>query len=62
MAAIPLMNSLASTHSKTRKAYNLAAQKYHDLFHNEIHEKEYDWKMLDLRSISWRGEIPTTSR
>ena len=46
-----LMNSLASTHSKTRKAYNLAAQKYRDLFHNKIHEKEYDWKKRDLRLI-----------
>jgi len=41
------MNSLAATHSKTRQAYNLAAQKYHDLFHNEINEKEYDRKLLD---------------
>lgn len=47
MALKSLMNSLASTHSKTRKAYNLAAQKYHDLFHNEIHEKEYNRKLLD---------------
>jgi SAM-dependent methyltransferase len=30
------MNSLAATHSKTRKAYNLAAQKYHDLFHGNF--------------------------
>ena len=31
----------------TRQAYNLAAQKYHDLFHNEMNEKEYDRKLLD---------------
>ena len=41
------MSSLASTHAKTRKAYDLAAQKYHDLFHNELREKEYDRKLLD---------------
>jgi len=33
---------------KTRRAYNLAAQKYHDLFCNEIAEKEYDRNLLDL--------------
>ena len=31
----------------TRQAYNLAAQKYHDLFHNEMNEKEYDRNLLD---------------
>ncbi|MCP4538639.1 MAG: class I SAM-dependent methyltransferase [Chloroflexi bacterium] len=33
--------------SKTRQAYNLAAQKYHDLFHNEMNEKAYDQNLLD---------------
>lgn len=33
--------------SKTRQAYNLAAQRYHDLFHNEMNDKEYDRKLLD---------------
>ncbi|MBP1766905.1 MAG: methylase involved in ubiquinone/menaquinone biosynthesis [Candidatus Aminicenantes bacterium] len=32
---------------QTRRAYNLAAQAYHDLFHNELAEKEYDRKLLD---------------
>jgi len=41
------MDSLASTHSKTRQAYNLAAQEYHDLFHDELREKGYDRKLLD---------------
>jgi ubiquinone/menaquinone biosynthesis C-methylase UbiE len=41
------MNPRAFTLSKTRKAYNQAAQKYHDLFHNEVQEKEYDRKLLD---------------
>ncbi len=33
--------------SKTRQAYNLVAQRYHDLFHNEMNEKEYDRRLLD---------------
>lgn len=41
------MDSLEIVHSKTRQAYNLAAQRYHDLFHNEMNEKEYDRNLLD---------------
>lgn len=41
------MDSLKSINSLTRQAYNLAAQKYHDLFHKEMDEKEYDRKLLD---------------
>lgn len=41
------MDSLKSINSLTRNAYNLAAQKYHDLFHNEMNEKEYDRNLLD---------------
>jgi ubiquinone/menaquinone biosynthesis C-methylase UbiE len=41
------MDTLDSINSLTRQAYNLAAQKYHDLFHNEMNEKEYDLKLLD---------------
>ena len=41
------MDSLKQISSLTRQAYNLAAQKYHDLFHNEMNEKEYDRKLLD---------------
>ena len=41
------MDSLEHINSLTRQAYNLAAQKYHDLFHNEMNEKEYDRKLLD---------------
>ena len=41
------MDSLNLINSKTREAYNLAAQKYHELFHNEMQEKEYDRKLLD---------------
>lgn len=42
-----MVNSLQSINSFTRQAYNLAAQKYHDLFHNEMNKKEYDRKLLD---------------
>ena len=41
------MDSLKSINSFTRQAYNLAAPKYHNLFHNEMNEKEYDRKLLD---------------
>ena len=41
------MDSLKSINSLTQQAYNLAAQKYHDLFHKEMNEKEYDRKLLD---------------
>jgi SAM-dependent methyltransferase len=39
--------SLESVNSKTRRAYNLAAQRYHDLFHDELRDKEYDRRLLD---------------
>jgi len=41
------MDALKSINFLTRQAYNLAAQKYHDLFHNEMNEKEYDRKLLN---------------
>ena len=41
------MDTLKSINLLTRQAYNLAAQKYHNLFHNEMNEKEYDRKLLD---------------
>jgi len=41
------MDSLEETNSKTRQAYDLAARKYHDLFHDEMNEKEYDRNLLD---------------
>jgi SAM-dependent methyltransferase len=42
------MESLRLIQAKTRSAYNLAARKYHDLFHNEMAEKEYDRRLLDV--------------
>lgn len=41
------MDSLELVHAKIRSAYNLAAQRYHDLFHNELTEKQYDRNLLD---------------
>ena len=41
------MDLIKTIHSKTRHAYNLAAQKYHELFHNELNEKAYDRNLLD---------------
>ena len=41
------MDTLESINALTRQTYNLAAQKYHDLFHNEMNEKEYDRKLLN---------------
>lgn len=40
------MDSLTSINRKTRHAYNLAAQRYHQLFHNEMNEKDYDRQLL----------------
>ncbi len=42
-----VMESLDSIHAKTRKAYNLVAHKYHELFHDELRGKEYDRRLLD---------------
>lgn len=41
------METLDSIHSKTRNAYNLAADRYHELFHNEMNEKEFDRNLMD---------------
>ncbi|MEW5870964.1 MAG: GNAT family N-acetyltransferase [Chloroflexota bacterium] len=41
------MQTLELIHAQTRQAYNLAAQRYHDLFHDEMNEKPYDRQLLD---------------
>ena len=41
------MDPLHVVNARTRQAYNLAAQRYHDLFHNEMSEKAYDRDLLD---------------
>jgi ubiquinone/menaquinone biosynthesis C-methylase UbiE len=50
------MDTLEHINSMTRHAYNLAAQKYHDLFHNEMNEKEYDRKLLDSFSAKFNKD------
>jgi len=40
-------DSLDEISSKTRAAYNLAAEKYHQLFFDEIDKKEFDRKIID---------------
>lgn len=42
------MDTIELFHSKTRQAYNLAADKYHCLFWNELEGKEYDRMLLDF--------------
>jgi ubiquinone/menaquinone biosynthesis C-methylase UbiE len=44
------MDLLRQIHSKTRVAYNIIAEKYHILFHNELNEKEFDRNLLDFFS------------
>ena len=41
------MESLEEINQFTRNSYNKAAQKYYNLFYNELEEKEYDKKFLD---------------
>ena len=50
------MDSLEHINSLTRQAYNTAAQKYHDLFYNEMNEKEYDRKLLDSFSAKFNKD------
>jgi len=50
------MDTLEHINSMTRQAYNLAAQKYHDLFHNEMNEKEYDRKLLDSFAVKFNKD------
>ncbi len=41
------MESLELINQKTKAAYNIAAQKYYDLFYNELEKKEFDKKFID---------------
>lgn len=50
------MDPLERINSLTRQAYNLAAQKYHDLFHNEMNEKEYDRKLIDSFAAKFNSD------
>jgi len=55
-----LMEKLRQIHEKTRKSYNLAAEKYFEDFKDEMKQKEYDRGFLDefsshfnSKSIIW---------
>lgn len=41
------IDPLELVNSKTRRAYDLAAERYHELFHDELNTKEYDRAFLD---------------
>jgi len=41
------LDSLELINLKTMLAYNLASERYHDLFRNEMNEKAYDRRLLD---------------
>ena len=51
-----VVDELQSVNEKTRQAYNVAAQKYHDLFHNEMNEKDYDRRLLDIFAGDFAAE------
>ena len=42
-----MLDTMQEIREKTRQAYNRAAHEYHELFRNEMDEKEYDRKLLD---------------
>jgi SAM-dependent methyltransferase len=46
--------SLEAVNAKTRLAYDRAAQKYHELFQNEMQEKEYDRRLLSSFAAHFR--------
>jgi SAM-dependent methyltransferase len=41
------MKELKKIHEMTRQSYNIVAEKYHELFKDEMHQKAYDRKFLD---------------
>lgn len=41
------MESLEEVNEKTRRAYDLVAERYDELFHDEMERKEYDRNLLD---------------
>jgi hypothetical protein len=58
-----VMDSLDVVNAKTRQSYNLAARRYHELFHREMDQKEYDRRILDGFEINredlcdWEKEV-----
>lgn len=45
-----LMKNIKKINDLTRKAYNIIAEKYYELFDNEMNEKEFDRNLLDQYS------------
>jgi hypothetical protein len=43
------MDPVRTVHVKTRQAYDLAAQTYYDLFHDELSEKPRDYEIQNER-------------
>ena len=54
MSRLPDLDSLKQINARTREAYNQAARKYHELFYNEMKEKEYDRNLLDSFSRNFK--------
>jgi SAM-dependent methyltransferase len=52
------MDPVKTAHAKTRLAYDLAARRYHGLFHDEMKEKAYDRALLD----AFAGRLPSGAR
>ncbi|MGK2858133.1 MAG: class I SAM-dependent DNA methyltransferase [Thermoanaerobaculia bacterium] len=52
------MESLEEVNDKTRRAYDLVAERYDELFHDEMERKEYDRELLD----SLAARLPAGAR
>ena len=50
------MESIEIVNRKTQKAYNKAAQKYYDLFYNELDKKPFDKEFIDTFLSYFNGE------
>jgi len=46
-----MMDPVELTHSIIRQAYNLAADRYHSIFRDELEGKEYDRMLLDFFAV-----------
>jgi len=52
------MDDLATINATTRRAYDLAADRYHELFHDELDGKPYDRDLLDrFARLLGRGAV-----
>jgi hypothetical protein len=49
------LDRIELVHAKTRRAYDLAAETYHGLFHDEMDKKAYDRALLD----AFAARLPT---